>query len=220
MSAGVAVLDRLTALTLVPVVVVDDAADAVPLVQALRDGGLPVAEITFRTAAGPDAIRAVVDAGLAEDGALVGAGTVTTAAEVDTAVGAGARFVVSPGFSQAVVDRCREHGVTVVPGVVTPTEIQAALDVGLSTVKFFPAASSGGPAAIKALAGPFPQVRMVPTGGVGPENLGDYLALPTVAAVGGSWMVPRAAIRGHDFTEIRRLTEDAVHLAQRFREEE
>ncbi len=222
MSRDDEVLAAVGASGVVPVVVLDDAADAVPLMTALCDAGLPLAEITFRTAVAGAAIRAVVDAGLTEGpgGAFVGAGTVTTAHEVDAAVAAGARFVVSPGYSREVVERCREHGVPVVPGAVTATEIQACLAMDLHTLKFFPAATSGGPAAITALAGPFGSVRMIPTGGIGPDNLADYLSLPSVLAVGGSWMVPRAAVRARDFDEIRRLAGQAVRLAGTIRDKE
>lgn len=203
-------LDRLAAHRLVPVVVLDDAADAVPLAAALVAGGLPVAEVTFRTDAAADAIRAIADRG----DVLVGAGTVLTPAQVDAAVAAGARYVVSPGLSRAVVERCGEHGVPALPGAVTATEVQAALELGLTTVKFFPAGTSGGAAAIAALAAPFAGVRFVPTGGVGATNLAEYLALPCVACVGGSWMVPRARIRAGDFATIEALTAEAVALAQ------
>jgi len=204
------VLPALSAARLVPVVVLDDAADADPLAGALVAGGLPVAEVTFRTAAAQDSIRAMADRG----DILVGAGTVLTVAQVDQAVAAGARFVVSPGLSRAVVERCGEHGILALPGAVTATEVQAALELGLSTVKFFPAGTSGGAAAIKALAAPFGGVSFVPTGGVGPTNLAEYLALPCVAAVGGSWMVPRERVKAGDFEGIRQLTSDAVALAQ------
>lgn len=207
------VLSRLAAHRLVPVVVLDDAADAGPLAEALVGGGLPVAEITFRTAAAPDAIRAMVDRG----DVLVGAGTVVTPQQVDQAVAAGARYLVSPGTSRAVVERAQEHGVPVLPGAVTATEVQAALELGLGTVKFFPAGTSGGSAAIAALAAPFGDVRFVPTGGVGPANLDEYLALPCVAAVGGSWMVPRDRVRAGDLAGVRALVADAVALAARLR---
>lgn len=203
-------LDTLCATRLVPVVVLDDAADAGRLGDALVDGGLPVAEVTFRTAAAADAIRVLADRG----DILVGAGTVLTPDQVDQAVAAGATFVVSPGLSRAVVERCREHGVLPLPGVVTATEIQAAMELGLTTVKFFPAGASGGARAIAALAAPFGGVTFVPTGGIGPDDLGDYLSIPAVAAVGGSWMVPRDRIRAGDFDEVRRLTAQAVALAQ------
>lgn len=205
------VLSALSAARLLPVVVLDDASAADALAGALVDGGLPVAEVTFRTAAAQDSIRAIAERG----DVLVGAGTVVSVAQVDQAVAAGARFVVSPGLSRAVVERCQELGVVVVPGVVTATEIQAALELGLTTVKFFPAGTSGGAAAIAALAAPFGGIRFVPTGGVGPANLHEYLALPSVAAVGGSWMVPRDRIASGDFAGITRLTAAAVALAAR-----
>lgn len=203
-------LDTLCITRLVPVVVLDDAADAGRLGDALVEGGLPVAEVTFRTAAAADAIRVLADRG----DILVGAGTVLTPDQVDQAVAAGATFVVSPGLSRAVVERCREHGVLSLPGVVTATEVQAAMELGLTTVKFFPAGASGGARAIAALAAPFGGVTFVPTGGIGPDDLGDYLSIPAVAAVGGSWMVPRDRIRAGDFDVVRRLTAQAVALAQ------
>jgi 2-dehydro-3-deoxyphosphogluconate aldolase/(4S)-4-hydroxy-2-oxoglutarate aldolase len=195
---------------LVPVVVLDDAADAGPLADALLAGGLPVAEVTFRTPAAGDAIRAMADRG----DVLLGAGTVLTPAQVDQAVAAGASYVVSPGLSRAVVERCAEHGILALPGTVTATEVQAALELGLTTVKFFPAGTSGGAPAIAALAGPFAGVRFIPTGGVGPANLADYLGIEAVVAVGGSWMVPRDRIRAGDFETVRRLTGEAVALAR------
>lgn len=203
-------LAALSAARLVPVVVLDDAAHAGPLAGALVEGGLPVAEVTFRTAAAADSIRAMADRG----DILIGAGTVLTVAQVDEAVAAGANYIVSPGLSRAVVERCQEHGVLALPGAVTATEIQAALELGLTTVKFFPAGTSGGAPAIKALAAPFGGVKFVPTGGVGPANLLDYLSIPAVAAVGGSWMVPRDLVNAGDFARIATLTAEAVALAQ------
>ena len=205
------VLAAVTAARLVPVVVVDDVAGADVLARALVAGGLPVAEVTFRTAAAPDAIRVMADRG----DVLVGAGTVLTVAQVDQAVAAGAQFVVSPGLSRAVVERCQELGVVVLPGAVTATEVQAALELGVSTVKFFPAGTSGGPAAIRALSAPFAQVRFVPTGGVGPGNLAEYLGMESVVAVGGSWMVPRDLVAAGDGAGIEALTVQAVALAAR-----
>jgi 2-dehydro-3-deoxyphosphogluconate aldolase/(4S)-4-hydroxy-2-oxoglutarate aldolase len=196
---------------LVPVVVLDDARDADALAGALVAGGLPVAEVTFRTSAAPDAIRAMSDRG----DVLLGAGTVLTPAQVDQAVAAGAGYVVSPGLSRAVVERCAEHGVLALPGAVTATEVQAALELGLTTVKFFPAGTSGGAPAIAALAAPFGDVRFIPTGGIGPANLEDYLRLDAVVAVGGSWMVPRDRVAARDFEAVRRLTADAVALVRR-----
>ncbi|MGO1383444.1 MAG: bifunctional 4-hydroxy-2-oxoglutarate aldolase/2-dehydro-3-deoxy-phosphogluconate aldolase [Arachnia sp.] len=202
-------LSALAAARLVPVVVLDDAADADALAGALVDGGLPVAEVTFRTSAAEESIRVMA----ARGDILIGAGTVLTAKQVDVAVAAGASYVVSPGLSRAVVERCQEHGVLALPGAVTATEVQMALELGLTTVKFFPAGTSGGPAAISALAAPFVGVKFVPTGGVGPKNLGEYLAIPAVTAVGGSWMVPRDRVSAQDFAGIRDLTAAAVALA-------
>jgi len=186
--------------------VLERAADAGLLADALVAGGLPVAEVTLRTAAAVDAIAVLAGRG----DVLVGAGTVLTPSQVDQAVDAGATYIVSPGTSPAVVERALARGVAVLPGAVTATEIQAALALGLDTVKFFPAGTSGGAAAIRALAAPFGGVRFVPTGGVGPENLADYLAIPAVVAVGGSWMVPTAAIAAGDFATVERLTAAAV----------
>jgi len=204
------VLSALNTARLVPVVVLDDAADANALAGALVAGGLPVAEVTFRTGAAQDSIRAMS----ARGDILVGAGTVLTVAQVDQAVAAGASFVVSPGLSRAVVERCQEKGVLALPGAVTATEVQAALELGINTVKFFPAGTSGGAAAIKALAAPFGAVSFVPTGGVGPKNLAEYLAIPVVAAVGGSWMVPRDLVKSGDFAGIQALTAEAVAMVR------
>lgn len=209
------VLSRLAETRLVPVVVLEDAADADALGEALIGGGLPVAEVTFRTAAATEAIRRLS----ARGDLLVGAGTVLTPAQVDDAVAAGARYVVSPGLSRAVVERCGEHGVVALPGAVTATEVQAALELGLSTVKFFPAGTSGGPKAISALAAPFGGVRFVPTGGVGPSNLADYLAVAAVLAVGGSWMVPKDRLAARDVAGVRALVQEAVALVTRLQEE-
>jgi len=202
----VSTLEALAAHRIIPVVVLDSASDAAPLAEALVAGGLPVAEVTLRTDAAIESIGIMA----ARGDMLVGAGTVLTADQVDRVVDAGASYIVSPGTSVAVVERARERGVAVLPGAVTPTEIQAALELGLDTLKFFPAGTFGGPAAIKALSAPFGQVKFVPTGGVGLNNLADYLSVPSVIAVGGSWMVPAAAIRAGDFAAVRQLTADAV----------
>lgn len=202
-------LQRLSAARLVPVVVIDDPKNADGLAGALVDGGLPVAEVTFRTPAAVEAIRVIAKRG----DVLVGAGTVTTPAQVDIAVEAGAQFIVSPGLSRLVVERAQLLGVFVLPGVVTATEVLAALELGLTAVKFFPAGTSGGSAAIKALSAPFAGVSFVPTGGIGPENLGEYLTLPCVSAVGGSWMVPRDAIVSADFARVSALSAEALALA-------
>lgn len=195
---------------LVPVVVLDDAADADPLAAALTAGGLPIAEVTLRTEAALSGLRRMA----ARGDLLVGAGTVLSPVQVDRAVEAGAAFVVSPGLSPAVVRRCAELGVPAFPGAVTATEIQAALELGITTVKFFPAETSGGVAAITALAAPFPDVRFIPTGGIDLNNLADYLRQPAVLAVGGSWMVPRAAIRGRDEHLLRQRVAEAVQFVR------
>ena len=202
-------LNDLLSHRLVPVVVLEDAADATPLANALVAGGLPVAEVTFRTSAAAESIKKMS----ANSEMIVGAGTVLTPEQVDAAVEAGAKFVVSPGTSAAVVKRCQEHGIPALPGVASATEVMAALELGCSTVKFFPAGTSGGAPAIKALSAPFGNVTFVPTGGVGPKNLADYLSLPCVAAAGGSWMVPADAVRRGAFDEIEKLTREAVELA-------
>lgn len=199
---------------LIPVVVLRDATHAPVVGGALLAGGIRVAEVTFRTAAAADAIRRMT---AAEPSLLVGAGTVLTPAQVDQAVDAGARFIVSPGLDAAVVRRAQHHGLAVYPGAVTPSEIMAALDLGLTTLKFFPAQAYGGPAALTALGAPFPQVRFIPTGGVGAANLGEYLCLPNVAAVGGSWMVPAAAVDTGDAETVRRLSAEAVAAAAPYR---
>ncbi len=213
-----AVLDTITKLTLVPIVVIDDADDAVPLLTALRDAGLPIAEITFRTAAAPNALRAIYDAGLTEgpNAVLLGAGTVTTIEHVDTAIAAGAKFIVSAGCSPRIVQHCQDRGIVVIPGAVTATEIQACLELGLSTLKFFPAATSGGPEAVRALGGPFHEVQMIPTGGIDLSNIQRYLSLPNVSAIGGSWMVPSAAIKAKNFSAIHSLTKEAVSVVHSF----
>ncbi len=204
-----AVLEQLATRRIVPVVVLDEAAHANPLADALVAGGLPVAEVTFRTAAAPEAIRIMADRG----DILIGAGTVLTVAQVDQAVAAGANYIVSPGTSRAVVERCQEHGIAVLPGAVTATEVQAALELGLTTVKFFPAGTSGGAPAIKALSAPFGDVKFVPTGGVSAKNLHEYLAVPSIVAVGGSWMVDKALVNAGKFDEIAKLSAEAVTLA-------
>lgn len=210
------VLDHLIAPGIIPVVVLDDATHADGLGQALVDGGIPVAEVTFRTAAAPDAIAALAR----RDDILVGAGTVISAEQVDRAVDAGARFVVSPGLLPAVVARAQERGVVVVPGAVTPTEIMTALSLGIDTVKFFPASTYGGPAAIAALGAPFGQVRFVPTGGVSADNLADYLRLPNVRAVGGSWMVKPSLFADGDFDAVTRLSRAAATAVADIRQED
>ena len=200
------VLDRLAVARIVPVIVLDDAADAGPLADALLAGGIDCAEITLRTPAGLAAVQALAH----RDDILVGAGTVLTAAQTDEAVAAGARFVVSPGLGLDVVSRAQQLGVAVLPGVATATELQTAAAAGLGAVKFFPAGALGGLGMLDALAGPFPGMRFMPSGGVTAENAADYLAHPSVFAVGGSWMVPRTLIGAGRFAEITALCRRTV----------
>jgi 2-dehydro-3-deoxyphosphogluconate aldolase/(4S)-4-hydroxy-2-oxoglutarate aldolase len=199
----------LFACRVVPVVVLDDARDAEPLAQALVQGGLPVAEVTFRTAAAAEAIALMSHV----RGLTVGAGTVTNLTQLESALAAGAQFIVSPGLRPELVRAAQKAGVPVLPGAVTPSEIMAAQDLGIDTVKFFPAATYGGPAAVKALSGPFGSMRFVPTGGVNPGNLTDYLRLSRVPAVGGSWMVSKADIAAKRYGRIAELAAEAVALA-------
>ncbi len=193
----------------VPVVVVEDAADAVPLARALVAGGLPAIEVTLRTPAAPDAIRAVA----AEvPGAVVGAGTVLTPGQVTDAVAAGARFLVSPGCTDTLLAAMRAAGVPFLPGVSTASEVMALLERGVREMKFFPARAAGGTAYLKSLAGPLPQARFCPTGGIGPDTAPEYLALPNVGCVGGSWMLPEDAVAARDWDHVERLAREAAAL--------
>lgn len=193
-------LDRLRAVRVVPVIVLEDAAGAAPLARALAEGGLPCAEVTFRTPAAAETLRRMADA---VPGMLLGAGTVRTPAQAAEARDAGAAFVVAPGINPAVVDWCLEQGVPVCPGVCTPTEIEAALDRGLRLLKFFPAEAMGGLPLLRALSAPYGEVRWMPTGGVTRANVRDYLAFAPVAACGGSWMAPAEWLRGGHFGRVR-----------------
>lgn len=188
---------------IVPVVKLDSASDAVKVVEALSAGGIPIAEITFRTAAAPEAITLAAEN--CPD-ALIGAGTVINAAQAETAVKCGAKFIVSPGYSEAVNAFCHEAGILYVPGAVTPTEIMKVVDGGNSIVKFFPASVYGGVKALKALGAPFTDVVFIPTGGVDNENLKEYLSLKNVLAAGGSWMVKDSLIKSGNFAEITRIS--------------
>ena len=200
------VLSRLAAAGVVPVVVLDNAADAVPTAKAMVAGGIDVMEITFRTAAAADSIRAVA-AEVPE--MLVGAGTVLNLEQCKLAVECGAKFIVSPGYDEETVAWCVENGVAVTPGCVTPTEIMAALKHGLKVLKFFPANVYGGLNAIKALAGPFVGLKFIPTGGVNQQNLGEFVSNPSIHAVGGSWVCPKADIAAHNFDKITQLCAEA-----------
>lgn len=206
-----AVLDQLATHRVVPVVIADSVERGSLIADALVAGGLPVAEVTYRTSAASRVIETLA----ARDDLLVGAGTVVTTSQVDEAVAAGARFLVSPGFHPAVAQRAAEHGIPLLPGAVTATEIMAALNAGIRTVKFFPAEASGGVKTLRALTAAFGGISFVPTGGVGPANLTDYLSVPSVRAVGGSWMLPADAVERGDVAELTRLTAEAVAAAAR-----
>jgi 2-dehydro-3-deoxyphosphogluconate aldolase/(4S)-4-hydroxy-2-oxoglutarate aldolase len=208
------ILQKLGTLGVVPVVAIERAKDASNLGQALLDGGLPCAEITFRTAAAEDAIRRIASE---FPDILVGAGTVLSSAQAEQAVAAGARFVVSPGFDPKVVDWCLENGVPVTPGVATSTEINMALDKGLDILKFFPAGELGGVNMLRAIGAPYGNVKFIPTGGVNASNLADYLSMPMVHACGGSWMVKKQLIADGEFEQISRLAREAVDIAQQAR---
>ena len=204
------VLFRLGELKVIPVVAIDDAAWADPMGEALVAGGLPIAEVTFRTAAAEAAIKALAK----RKDILVGAGTVLTIDNVKKAMDGGASFIVTPGFSPKIVSYCVENKIPITPGTVTATEITWAMEHGLSVVKFFPAEASGGLKTLKAIAAPFASMKFMPTGGIVPENLLDYLKFGQVLACGGSWMVSKELLAGKQFDKIRDLAKQAVELAR------
>lgn len=201
------VLKELSLIGIVPVIKIDRVEDALPLAGALCEGGLPCAEITFRTAAAKDAIAAITRE---YPDMIVGAGTVLTTSQVDDAIAAGSKFIVSPGFNPEVVAYCQSKGVPVIPGINNPTGIEQALSMGLKTVKFFPAEQSGGINMIKAMSAPYGAVTFMPTGGIGPANVNDYLSFGKILCCGGSWMVKADLINAGDFDGIKRLVRQAV----------
>ena len=199
---------------IIPVVAIDNATQAVPLGKALLDGGLPCAEITFRTPAAADAIQSMC---AAYPQMLVGAGTVLTVKQAQAAKAAGAKFVVTPGFDSIVVEYCRENELPITPGVMTPTDINQALAKGLHLLKFFPAEAAGGIKTLRAIGGPYVGVKFIPTGGIHAKNLSEYLDLPMVHACGGSWMVKRQFISNCQFGKITQLAREAVALVETVR---
>jgi 2-dehydro-3-deoxyphosphogluconate aldolase/(4S)-4-hydroxy-2-oxoglutarate aldolase len=207
---------RLRQIGIIPVVSLDRAESALPLAEALLSGGLPCAEITFRTAAAEAAIRTISKT---FPEILAGAGTVLSEEQVDRAIAAGAKFIVSPGFSPAVVNLCRQRNVPAFPGICTPTDIMMAHEAGLTMLKFFPADAFGGLKTLKALSAPFPNIEFIPTGGISAANLEEYLGFSKVLACGGSWMVKNELIAAGNFAEIKRLTEEAVAIKRRARAE-
>ena len=198
----------------VPVVVLEEAKDALPLAKALVEGGLPCAEVTFRTEAAEESIRLMSEK---YPEMLVGAGTVLTTKQVDRAAAAGAKFIVSPGFDPEIVDYCLEKKIPVFPGCITPSEVAQAVKRGLQVVKFFPAEQAGGVAMIKAMAAPYTMVKFMPTGGISAKNLKDYLSFGKILCCGGSWMVKGDMIRNGEFDKIREMTKEAVELAASIR---
>jgi 2-dehydro-3-deoxyphosphogluconate aldolase/(4S)-4-hydroxy-2-oxoglutarate aldolase len=202
-----AVLEKLGKIGIVPVIKIDDVEKAVPLAKALIAGGIPCAEVTFRTAQGEEAIRRIA----AEvPGILLGAGTVLTTSQVDRAIAAGAKFIVSPGLNPRVVAHCIEKGIPITPGCSNPSDIEQALEAGLEVVKFFPAEQAGGLDYIKAIAAPYPGLKFMPTGGINALNIAKYIAYEKIHACGGSWMVSADLINAGDFAKITSLSREAV----------
>ncbi|MCL7721271.1 bifunctional 4-hydroxy-2-oxoglutarate aldolase/2-dehydro-3-deoxy-phosphogluconate aldolase [Actinobacillus pleuropneumoniae] len=203
------IIEKLRQLKVVPVIAVEQAEDILPLVKTLAGNGLPVAEITFRSAAAEEAIRLVCQH---YPDVLIAAGTVLTAEQVVKAKNAGADFVVTPGFNPTIVKLCQDLDFPITPGVNNPMSIEAALSLGIEAVKFFPAEASGGVKMIKALLGPYSNLQIMPTGGISPSNIKDYLAIPNIVACGGSWFVEKSLIQAKNWDEIGRLVREAIAL--------
>ena len=208
------IMQKIQGFGVIPVVVLKDVKDAKPLAQALCDGGLPCAEVTFRTEAAEESIRIMTRE---FPDMFVGAGTVLTIRQVDLAVSAGAQFIVSPGFDPEIVDYCIAKGIPVFPGCITPSEVAQAVKRGLKVLKFFPAEQFGGIATIKALAAPYTGIKFMPTGGISAKNLKDYLSCDKIVACGGSWMVKGDRIAAGEFDKIREMTAEAVALVKEIR---
>ena len=207
-------LERIGEIGIVPVVVLNDVKDAEPLAQALCDGGLPCAEVTFRTDAAEESIRRMTDS---FPDMLVGAGTVLTIDQVDRAVAAGAKFIVSPGLNPKIVKYCNEKGVLIIPGCANPSDVEQAIENGLSVVKFFPAEQAGGLNYIKAIAAPYTGLKFMPTGGINPKNVRSYLAYDKILACGGSWMVKGDLVQAGEFDKVRELVKEAVEIVKESR---
>ncbi len=207
-------LKTLGSIGIVPVVVLNKADDAEPLAQALVKGGLPCAEVTFRTDAAEESIRLIAKN---FPDMFVGAGTVLTVEQADRAFNAGAKFIVSPGFNPKVVEHCLKKGYPVCPGIMTPTELEMALGFGLDVVKFFPAENAGGLKMIKAMSAPYTMMKFMPTGGINATNVRDYLACNKILACGGSWMVKGDLINAGDFAQIEKLTQEAAGIVKEIR---
>ncbi|ELB2964338.1 bifunctional 4-hydroxy-2-oxoglutarate aldolase/2-dehydro-3-deoxy-phosphogluconate aldolase [Vibrio parahaemolyticus] len=201
--------EQLKALKVIPVIAIDKAEDIIPLGKVLAENGLPAAEITFRSAAAAEAIRLLRET---QPDMLIGAGTVLNREQAIAAKEAGATFIVSPGFNPNTVKACQEIGIDIVPGVNNPSTVEAALEMGLTTLKFFPAEASGGINMVKSLLAPYTDIELMPTGGINPANIKDYLAIPRVLACGGTWMVDKKLIETGNWEELARLTREAVAL--------
>ncbi len=208
------VLEQIGATGIVPVVVLNNASDAVPLADALIKGGLPCAEVTFRTDAAEESIRQISSK---FPQMFVGAGTVLTTEQVDRAIGAGAKFIVSPGFNPKVVEYCIKNNYPICPGIMTPTELEMALGFGLDVVKFFPAENAGGLKMIKAMSAPYTMMKFMPTGGINATNVREYLACDKILACGGSWMVKGDLVKEGNFAEIEKLTREAADIVKEIR---
>ena len=208
------IFEQFRKIGIIPVVVLDDAKDAKALAGALVEGGLPCAEVTFRTAAAEESIRIMSEA---YPDMLVGAGTVLTTEQADRAIAAGAKFIVSPGLNPEVVKHCIEKGVPITPGIQTPTEIEMALSLGLDTVKFFPAEPAGGLKMIKAVAAPYVNVTFMPTGGISASNVREYLEYDRIIACGGSWMVKKDLVKAGDFDKIKEMVAEAAAIVKEIR---
>lgn len=208
------ILEQIKETGIIPVVVLDDVGDAEPLARALCEGGLSCAEVTFRTDAAEESIRIMTKK---FPNMLVGAGTVLSTDQVDRAVDAGAKFIVSPGLNPRVVKYCVRKGITIIPGCSTPSDVEQALEYGLDVIKFFPAEPAGGLAYIKAIAAPYVNVHFMPTGGINPENVRDYLAYNRILACGGSWMVKDSYVKAGEFDKIKALAREASELVKEIR---
>lgn len=208
------VLKKISEVGILPVVVLDDAKDAKDLAKALIEGGLPCAEVTFRTAAAEESIRVISEA---YPEMLVGAGTVLSVDQVKKAVAAGAKFIVSPGFDEEVVKYCLDNNIPVTPGVCTPSDVQKGYKMGLDVLKFFPAEPSGGLSMIKAIAAPYTMMKFIPTGGINENNMEDYLKYDRILAIGGSWMVKSRLVKNGQFDKIKEMSKTAVARVKEIR---
>ena len=204
-------LQKIQKTGIIPVVVLNDVKDAKPLAKALCEGGLPCAEVTFRTDAAEESIRIMATE---YPEMLIGAGTVLTTQQVDRAMAAGAKFIVSPGLNPKIVKYCIEKDILIIPGTITPSEIEQAIELGLEVVKFFPAEAAGGLKMIQAMAAPYTKMKFMPTGGISEKNVKDYLAFSKIIACGGSWMVSGDLVKAGNFDEITRLTKEAVKITE------